>query len=192
MIHRGTFTVVLDACVLYPASVRDILLRLASEDLYRPKWTEEINNEWIRNLLDNREDLNRESLESTIATMNRAFRDAQVTGYQALTEAVTLPDPDDRHVVAAAIRCNADLIVTENLTDFPQDKLAPYDIDIQDPDLFIQNLIDLDLGACCLAFRKQREALNNPPKTREEMRDTLDHAGLEKSAKLLYSNCENN
>lgn len=141
MIYKGTFTVVLDACVLYPASVRDILLRLASENLYRPKWTEEINNEWKRNLLNKREDLNRESLDSTVERMNGAFRDAQITGYRDLIEVINLPDPNDRHVVAAAIRCNAD---------------------------------------------------KQSAQTREEVRDTLRQAGLEESANLLYTNCENN
>ena len=189
MIYKGT---VLDACVLYPASVRDILLRLAAESLYRPKWTADINEEWKRNLLDNREDLDRKSLDKTIDSMNRAFRDAQITGYQGLVQAISLPDPDDRHVVAAAIRCNADLIVTENIRDFPEEKLKQYDIDVQRPDTFILNLIDLDLEACCIAHKKQRKALDRPPKTREEMRDTLSQAGLKESADVLYSDCKGN
>ena len=158
MIHKGNFTVLLDACVLYPAPIRDLLLRLADEDLNRPKWTDEINDEWKRNLLRNRVDLDRESLDETIDTMNRAFKDANVRGYSNLVEAITLPDPDDRHVFAVAIRCNADLILTENLKDFPEEELSNYDIEVQRPDNFILNLIDLDLEKCCKAFKKQREA----------------------------------
>ena len=123
--------------------------------------------------------------------MNRAFRDAEITGYQELIKVISLPDPNDRHVVAAAIRCNADLIVTENLKDFPNEELKQYDIDVQSPDTFIQNLIDLDLESCCIALRKQRKALNDPPKTREDMRDTLQQAGLQESADFLYRNCDN-
>lgn len=190
MIYKGTFTVILDACVLYPASVRDLLLRLATKNLYRPKWTEDINEEWVRNLLDNREDLTREKLNYIVKTMNQAFRDAQVSNYEKLIKAIELPDSNDRHVVAAAIRCNADLIVTENTKDFPEAELGKYDIEVQRTDSFIQNLIDLDLEACCSAFRKQRESLKNPPKTREELRDTLSQAGLVESSELLYSECK--
>jgi|AntRauTorcE11897_2_1112592.scaffolds.fasta_scaffold07057_2 predicted nucleic acid-binding protein len=192
MIYKGTFTVVLDACVLYPAPLRDLLLRLASENLYRPKWTDEINDEWKRNLLKNRKDLDKESLDNTINLMNKAFGDAKVRGYINLIDAIKLPDADDRHVFAAAIRCNADLIVTENLRDFPAEELGQYDIGVQNSDTFIQNLIGLDVEACCRAFRKQREALDNPPKTKEEMRDALQRSGLQESADFLYVNCKNN
>lgn len=103
MIHKGNFTVVLDACVLYPAPVRDILLRLAQENLYRPKWSKEINDEWKRNLLENREDLEEEKIDRTIDVMNKAFADANVDRFKNLICSVELPDPDDRHVVAAEL-----------------------------------------------------------------------------------------
>jgi predicted nucleic acid-binding protein len=190
MIYKGTFTVILDACVLYPAPLRDLLLRLATEGLYRPKWTDKINDEWKRNLLKNRSDLEEESLNHTIDLMNRTFKDAKVTNYNKLIGVLELPDPDDRHVFAAAIRCGADLIVTENLKDFPKEQLSEYDIDVQSPDIFIQHLIDLDWEACCRALVKQKRSLNNPPKTREEMRDTFKQIGIPNSADLLYSECK--
>jgi predicted nucleic acid-binding protein len=190
MIYKGTFTVILDACVLYPAPLRDLLLRLATEGLYRPKWTDKINDEWKRNLLKNRSDLEEESLNHTIDLMNRTFKDAKVTNYNKLIGVLELPDPDDRHVFAAAIRCGADLIVTENLKDFPKEQISEYDIDVQSPDIFIQHLIDLDWEACCRALVKQKRSLNNPPKTREEMRDTFKQIGIPNSADLLYSECK--
>lgn len=189
-IHKGTFTVVLDACVLYPAPLRDLLLHLAWQGLYRPKWTNEINDEWKRNLLKNRNNIEEEALNRTINKMDEAFEDAQVTNYRKFIEILELPDPNDRHVLAAAIRCGAHLIVTENLKDFPEEKLAQYDIEVQSSDIFIQNLIDLDLEACCEAIKKQRESLNNPPKTREEMRENLGQVGIPNSAALLYSKCD--
>lgn len=190
MIYKGSFTVVIDACVLYPASLRDLLLRLAAEYLYRPKWTEEINDEWKRNLLGKRNDITSESLDYTIQEMNRAFKDAEIVNYKQLIKAIDLPDSDDEHVLAAAIKCNADLILTENLKDFPEEELAKYEIEAQKPDTFIQNLIDLDLEACCKALSKQREALNNPPQSKEDMRATLQNVGLTSSADLLFEKCQ--
>lgn len=123
--------------------------------------------------------------------MNKAFSDARVTGYKPLITSVDLPDDNDRHVLAAAIRCNADVIVTENVSDFPDDKVNLFDIEIQTPDQFIRNLIDLDLNACCRALDKQIRSLKKRPKTREEMRDTLFKVGLKESAAFLYTHCGN-
>ncbi|MEZ5001445.1 MAG: hypothetical protein R2730_00295 [Chitinophagales bacterium] len=66
MLHSGNFTAVLDACVLYPAQIRDYLLRLAQANLYNPKWSNEINNEWKKSLLKNRKDLKPKRLDYTI------------------------------------------------------------------------------------------------------------------------------
>ncbi|MCA3219062.1 MAG: PIN domain-containing protein, partial [Burkholderiales bacterium] len=106
------FTVVYDACVLYPAPLRDLLMRLALADLYRARWTDAIHNEWIRALLARRPDLKREDLERTRELMNLHVRDSLVTGFEPLIPSVELPDADDRHVVAAAIHCGASLILT--------------------------------------------------------------------------------
>ncbi len=144
MIHSPGFTALLDANVLYPAPLRDILLRLASADLYQPKWTELIQEEWVGNLLLNREDLDREKLERTKQAMNSAFPDANIEGYETLITALSLPDPDDRHVLAAAIEAGAHVIVTFNLKDFPIAQLKPFDIKAQDPDTFISHLIHFD------------------------------------------------
>lgn len=114
------FTVVYDACVLYPAPLRDLLMRLALTDLYRARWTDMIHDEWTRNLKRQRPDLKDEDLERTRSLMNASVRDCLVTGFQPLIPAIQLPDPDDRHVVAAAIHCGASLIVTFNLKDFPR------------------------------------------------------------------------
>ena len=102
------FTVVYDACVLYPAPLRDLLMRLALTDLYRARWSDQIYQEWMTAVLRNRPDLSREQLERTRSLMNAHVRDALVNGHQPLIPALELPDPDDRHVLAAAIKCGAD------------------------------------------------------------------------------------
>ena len=144
MIYSSNFIAVLDACTLYPAPVRDILLSMADEGLYKPKWSADIQDEWIRNLLVNRPDLKKAQLTSTIEAMNSAFPDSNVTKYQTLISSIILPDPNDRHVVAAAIRSKADVIVTYNLKDFPSSIEDEYNIEIQHPDVFLSNVFDLN------------------------------------------------
>jgi predicted nucleic acid-binding protein len=185
MIHSPKFTVVLDACVLYPAPVRDILLSLASEGLFKPKWTYEIQDEWMRNLLKNRSDLSVFTLEATVQAMNSAFPDSNVENNKQLIPSLQLPDQNDRHVLACAIRCNADLITTFNLKDFPSSVLGQYDIEIQSPDEFILNLIELNEKLACKALSKLLKRLNNPPKTKKEIIEIFRKCQLIKSAKRL-------
>src|SRR5690606_29236356 len=111
MMYSSRPILVLDACVLYPAPIRDILLSMAAEELFTVKWSEMIQNEWLRNLLKNRSDLKKEQLDQTIKAMNLAFPDANVENLSHFIPEVNLPDKDDRHVVACAIRCNASIIV---------------------------------------------------------------------------------
>jgi predicted nucleic acid-binding protein len=118
--------VILDACVLYPAPLRDLLLWLALSGIYRPRWTEMIHEEWMRSLLKERPDLARDRLERTRKLMDKAVPDSLVSGYEGLIGGLSLPDPDDRHVLAAAIHGGAEIIVTFNLADFPPDTLGHY------------------------------------------------------------------
>ncbi len=174
----ANFTAIYDACVLYPAPLRDFLLRLAMTELFRARWTDHIHDEWIGGVLGNRQDITAEQLERTRQLMNQAVPDCLVTGYEELIDSLELPDPDDRHVLAAAIRCQAGVIVTFNLDDFPADIIGRYGIEAQHPDEFIGHLLDLDPGAVGNVARLQRQALKNPPKSPEEFLDTLLRQGL--------------
>lgn len=174
----SNFTALFDACVLYPAPLRDLLLRLAATDLFRARWTDRIHDEWIENLLENRKDLTADRLKRTRTLMNDSVPNCLVTGYEGLIDTLELPDPDDRHVLAAAIRCQAGVIVTFNLKDFPQEALDPYGLEAQHPDQFVLHLIDLNRSAVAGAAKAHRGALKNPPLTPEEFLEKLLGLGL--------------
>lgn len=167
------FTAVYDACVLYPAALRDLLMQLALTDLFRARWTNEIHDEWIRNLLENRPDLTIEQLTRTKDLMNTKVRDCLVDGYEWLIPSLELPDPKDCHVLAAAIRTNADVIVTFNQKDFPASTLDKYEIEAQHPDDFISYLLDLQPAQVATAAEICRKRLKNPPKSIDEYLDIL-------------------
>lgn len=185
----ANFTVVYDANVLYPAPLRDLLMRLALTDLFGARWTDDIHDEWIRNVLAARPDLTLKQLERTRELMNAHVRDCVVEGYRSLIPGLELPDPDDRHVLAAAIRANASVIVTFNLKDFPAAQVEQYGVEAQHPDEFITHLIDLNQAKVCAAAEEQRRSLRNPPKTVEEYLETLLTQGLPQTATLLRSLC---
>ena len=174
----ANFTAVFDACVLYPAPLRDLLMSVAMTDQFRARWTSEIHDEWMRNLLKNRDDISPEKLERTAELMNTAVPDCLVENYEGYIDSLELPDPDDRHVLAAAIKCQADVIVTNNIKDFPKEVLSQYDIDVQTPDVFLSHLFDLNQTAFCGAVKQQRERLQNPNHTAEELLETFYNQGL--------------
>ncbi len=178
------FTVVYDACVLYPAPLRDFLMWLALTDTFRARWTDKIHEEWIRGVLRDRPEL-REHLQRTRDLMNSSVRDCLVTGYEHLIETLELPDPDDRHVVAAAIQCGANLIVTVNLRDFPEENLRRYQLVAEHPDDFICNLFDLHPAKVVEAARNHRKTLKKPPKTVDEYLDSLLKQGLTQTVDAL-------
>jgi predicted nucleic acid-binding protein len=157
------FTALYDACVLYRAPIRDVLMHLALTDLFRARWTNAIHEEWIEAVLANRPDLTRARLERTRDLMNANARDALISNFEDLIPSLALPDPDDRHVLAAAIRGRADVIVTYNLKDFPDYVLASYGIEAQHPDTFLAHVLDLAPGLVLAALQRLRQSLQNPP-----------------------------
>ena len=185
MLISSRFSSLLDANVLYPAPLRDYLLRLASTDIYKPHWTDEIQEEWIRNLLANRNDLNRSTLERTKLAMNTAFPDANIINYEALIPGLTLPDASDRHVLAAAIKGKVNLIVTNNTNDFPASYLSTFEIEVQNADSFITNLIELDHVKAIAALDAQVKSLKNPLQTKASVLSILEKCGITNSVSKL-------
>jgi predicted nucleic acid-binding protein len=165
--------VVYDACVLYSAPLRDLLLQLAMTDLVRARWTDEIHEEWIRNVLRNRPDLTLAKLQRTRELMDTNVLDCLVHGYNHLTASLKLPDSDDRHVLAAAIKAGASAIITTNLRHFPGPVLKPLGVVAEHPDSFVHRLLSSSPDTAIPAIRCHRERLRKPAKTPDEYVETL-------------------
>lgn len=163
----SSFIVVLDACVLVPASLRGTLVRAAHQGLYRVHWSEAILAEMHRSLQKDI-GLTVAQADRQVAFLRDHYPEAQVTGYEPLIPALN-NHPKDRHVLAAAIRAGAQVIVTFNGRDFPASSLDPYEIEAQHPDEFLTNLVDLDPGAMCEIVIAQAAALRNPPLTVDQL-----------------------
>lgn len=179
------FTAFYDANVLYPAELRNFLMHLAVAGLFRAKWSADVHEEWMSSVLARRPDLTRTKLERTRALMDLHAVDALVTGYEDLIPGLQLPDPDDRHVLAAAIRGRADVIVTLNLRDFPARVLGSFGIEAQHPDEFTLRLLDLAPLSVVAAAESHRQSLKHPPRTTGEHLLALERQGLTRSASAL-------
>jgi predicted nucleic acid-binding protein len=165
----NTFAV-LDACVLFPAALRDTLLRAAAAGLYQPYWSAEILEEVRRNLVAKGK--RPDHIQRLINIIKEAFPEAMVTDYQHLT--VRMPnDPKDRHVLAAAVAAGARLLVTDNLRDFPAGALAPYHVVPQSPDDFLLSLFTTDAHIMTRIILEQAQDLHNPPQTPLEVLNIL-------------------
>ena len=165
-----SLSVVLDACVLYRAALRDTLLRAAEKGLCRAYWSSEILHETTRNLIaDGR--VSKNQATHLISMMTAAFPEALVDGYEPLVDKMT-NDPKDRHVVAAAIHCGAHVIVTSNLDDFPDDALSPHGVEALSPDKFLCGLFHRDSDTMLLILEEQGADLS-PPRTVGQVLDVL-------------------
>lgn len=162
------FAAVLDANVLYPFRVRDLLLRFAEAGLFRVCWSRQILDEWEQSLLASRPQLEA-SIRSQRLAMEEAFPEALVDGHEPLINALDLPDPNDRHVLAAAICAGSQLIVTENLRDFPKERLAPFGIEPRSADAFLAGTFELYPTQATLALKHMRAEYNRPPMTASEL-----------------------
>ena len=179
MISKTRYTAFLDANVLYSAAIRDICMEVALANMYRAKWSADIHRERVDNVLRNRPDLERIKLERTRDLMDHSIPSAMVTGYEPLIQCIPLErDPDDRHVVAAALVGRCDVIVTNDLSDFPNDVLNGFGLEAQRPDDFLANHLDLAPGTFCSAVRTARVEKTSPPYTVEEYLSNLTKHGL--------------
>jgi predicted nucleic acid-binding protein len=179
------FVVVYDASVLYPSTLRDLLIRLAQSGLVSAKWSDKILDEMFAALRRDRPDLDPQRLERTRNLMVRAVRDCLVKGWEPLVDSLELPDPDDRHVLAAAIRARAQLIVTLDLKDFPTKYLESWDIEPRSPDDFVLDQIDLNSNAVYAAVQQIADSWSRPPGTVQDVLAALERGGLVRSVAAL-------
>ena len=190
MIEESLEIVVYVACVLYPYTLRDTLISLARMRKFQAQWTTKINDEWIRNLLENNPSIKSERLQRTCELMVMAVPDAMIEGYEHIIETLVLPDPDDRHVLAAAIHAEANKIITSNIKHFPTRIVSEWDIEVCRPDAFVAGLIKDYPVEVLKELKKQRERLQNPPQSIDEFLESLSKVGLEISVKMLRKNAE--
>lgn len=183
------FVVILDANVLYPFRSRDVLLTFAQLGLFRARITDEIMDEWTRNLIANKPDLEA-SVRSQAEAIKDAFEECFVVGYEPLIDSLALPDLDDRHVLAAAIKCSAQVIVTENHKDFPADVLDEHDLITLSADDMLANTFDLFPIECARALRTVRKRYGNPPFTQSEFLLDLTKFGMPKLAAMARSSID--
>lgn len=183
----ATQTVILDANVLYGNFLRDLLLSLFASRLYDAKWTDTINGEWVEHLLERKPHLERKSVERTVQLMNKIEPCGlvAVTEFEALINGLDLPDKNDRHVLAAAIASKASKIVTWNLKDFPVSILKGFGIVAENPDRFLEGLLQENPNAVITVFRDMRKRLRKPPMDVSAFFDALENNKLTKTRKLL-------
>lgn len=188
-IVANPFVVILDANVLFPFRVRDILLTFAHEGLFRARFTEEIMTEWTDNLLQLKPWLE-DSIKSQVNKIRQTFDECFVTGHMPLIDGLEMRDKDDRHVLAAAIRCSAQVIVTENKRDFPASLLEEYDIEVLGADEMLVNTYELFPVDAARALGKVRGRYKNPPMDVSEFLLDLTRAGLPKVAAIARRDIE--
>lgn len=185
MIHSVKFKCVLDTNVIYPLWTRDLLMWFAFYELFTPKWSNNIFDEWItvmkRKGVDETESFRR------ARKLNQAFPDALVENYEPLIETLSLPDSDDRHVLAAAIKTNANLIITNNIKDFPVEYLASFGLKAKKPDDFFTDIIDLSHDLSVQAFKKLVLNKKNPPYNEYDVLDIFRNNGLKDTADYLHA-----
>ncbi len=184
MIHSVRFTAVLDTNVIYPVIIRDLLFWFAYYDLYTPKWSNHIFDEWKKVMKE--KGVTEEEADKRIGKANFAFPDALVQNYEGLIDKLELQDVNDRHVLAAAIKTNANLIVTNNLKDFPETYLQSFGLNAKSADDFLTDIIDLNQEQATAAFKEMVLNKKNPKLDELEVLDQLRRVGLNDTANYLH------
>lgn len=185
MIHSVRFKCVLDTNVIYPIEIRDLLFWFAYYDLYTPKWSEHIFDEW-KDVMQ-RKGVDDNIAETRVNKANSAFPDAMVNNYAGLISGLKLPDPKDCHVLAAAIKTNANVIVTNNIKDFPEEYLNSFGLSAKTADDFLTDIIDLNPDKAVEAFKEMVLYRRNPDLNEFEVLDILRNRGLKDTADFLHS-----
>lgn len=185
MIHSPRLIAVLDTNVIYPIESRDIFFWFASFDLYSPKWSQHIFEEW-ESVMRRKEIPNHEVVKR-IQRAHDAFPDALVANYDSLIDSLSLPDPKDRHVLAAAIKADANVVVTNNTKDFPSSYLETFGLMVERPDEFLTYTISLNQGLALEAFQSLVRNRTNPTLTEVDVLERLRNIGLLNTANHLHS-----
>ncbi len=189
------FTILTDACSLFSPLTRNLLLSLAEGEFFRLRWSERILDEVeqaiTRSYAQKGVADGAERAARARGAMERAFEEAAVTGYDGLLSNLgELPDADDAHVIAAAIKTRASVIVTENLRHFPDRILKPLDLEAKRADTFIADTIDLDIGRAIPIVRRMRERLKRPEKTAEALLLDMEASGLTQTVDSLRAHVQ--
>jgi PIN domain-containing protein len=176
---------VYDACVLYPFHLRNVLVQCAVDGLVDARWTDDVHAEWIGNLAANSPGTPLKRLEATRDLMKAVLPDADVAGHRAVIPDLSLPDPDDRHVLAAAIAGKASLIVTWNLKHFPTNDLQPHGVAGISPDDFLVGLHSTYRNVLIASVKRARQNLRKTQPSAEEFIDALEVQGLTAFSAIL-------
>lgn len=174
--HITKFAVFLDANVLYKSHLRDLLLRLSRKDTFRVYWSDDVLAELRSNLVA-KAGLHDTQVNKLLQALQRVFPDSCVSGYEDLVAGIVLDAEKDRHVLAAAVCANCDVIVTDNVRDFPDTSLAKYAIEVQSPDTFLCHHYSLEQGKTIRAIQEHLSMLTKPPLTFAEYVNWLESAG---------------
>jgi hypothetical protein len=178
---------VYDACVLYSAFLRDFLVRLAvhgrQRGVMRAKWTGRIHREWMRAVRRQNPNVSLAALRRTRQLMDEHLPGCRVEGYRRWEQRLNLPDADDRHVLAAALACVADVIVTFNTRDFPANTLSPFGVVASEPDPFVVSLVES--GIVLSAAAEHRASLRRPALSAGDYLDALRRNRLSGTADFL-------
>ena len=185
MIHSVRFICILDTNVIYPIEIRDLLFWFAHYDLYTPKWSEHIFDEWAAVMKI--KGVSKEEISKRLARANLAFPDAFVSNYSGLITGLELPDKNDCHVLAAAIKTNANVIVTNNIKDFPKEYLSSFGLSAKTADDFLTDIIDLNPEEAIKAFKEMVLYRRNPDLDEFQVLDILRNRGLKDTADFLHS-----
>ena len=179
------FIAVLDASVLFSIRATNLTLEMAKAGLFQPRWTQDIHEEWTRALRRKNPGVEPAPIAKRRREMDEGFPDALIGGYADLIPSLSLPDPDDRHVLAAAITARADVIVTNNLVHFPADALAAYRLEAQSPDEFLHHQFTLAPVVAVAAAHAVRARLHRHPQSADDFLLALSKAGLRRMALAL-------
>jgi len=176
---------VIDACVLYPFHLRNIVVQAAVDRLIQGRWTNEIHDEWMRGLAGRAPNIPHERLEATRSLMNEALPTATIRGYEDHIAAVSLPDPGDRHVVAAAIAAKASVILTWNLRHFPAKEWRKFGLLRETPDAFLSGLYDKVPGLMLGSLANARRNLSKSNISATDFLEILRNQNLVQLAKRV-------